>query len=74
MAERITNNRWFAGPSEERHPICAEDQEELEKFHAADQEPIKASDKFKHHLREKLWKVLKGKYYVIFAFTVLFFS
>ena len=74
MAERITKNSWFEEPSEERRPICAEDQEELEKFHSADQEPIKASETFKENLREKLWKFLKGKYYIIFAFTVLFFG
>ena len=51
-----------------------EEIEELEKFHNADLEPIKASEEFKKNLKEKLWKVLKNKYYIVFVFTALFFS
>lgn len=74
MAHKSSQNSWYNDPKHKISPKCAEELEELEKFHNADLEPIKASEEFKKNLKEKLWKVLKNKYYIVFVFTALFFS
>ena len=75
MAEKITQNSWFEEPG--RGPVppdCAEEIEELEKFHAAGKGPVKASEAFKTRLKNKLWRLLKDKYYLLVALLALVFS
>ncbi len=40
---------------------CMENLDELERFQNADLSPVISSEHFKNALREKLWKILKGK-------------
>lgn len=74
MAKKITKSSWLHDPSQEQRLNCAEEVEELEKFQAADQIPIPTSEKFKTDLKEKLWKILKNKYYIVFALSIFFFG
>ena len=55
---------WTYKPlKEEKREIinCMENLDELERFQNADLAPVISSEHFKNALREKLWKILKGK-------------
>jgi len=53
---------------------CEQEQEELERFETSDLAPIEASESFKKELKEKLWDLIKNKYYLFFALAVFLFS
>ncbi len=72
MAKKVIKHSWLHDPDQKQQLNCADEIEELEKFHAADQMPIKTSEKFKLDLKEKLWKILKNKYYIVFALSIFF--
>ncbi len=59
-------------PAEE--PACACDADELTEFMQADEMPIRASEEFKNTLREKLWRMVKDKYHLLMAVSVLLLS
>lgn len=81
MARDVKEHPWMQDPAEKPHRAqapdllnCRQELEEMERFQASDQAPITASETFKNNLKEKLWKLLKDKYYVLFALTALFFG
>jgi len=69
-----SKHSWLHDPDQKQQLNCSDEIEELEKFHEADQMPIKPSEKFKSDLKEELWKILKNKYYIVFALSIFFFG
>ncbi|MEK6777452.1 MAG: hypothetical protein AABY87_11355 [bacterium] len=64
MDKKNTKNTWvYNQMKEEKKEMinCLEDLDELERFHEADLAPVQSSEHFKNVLREKLWKILRGK-------------
>jgi hypothetical protein len=59
-------------PAEDSY--CGSDMNELAEFIRADEPPILASEEFKNTLREKLWRMVKDKYHLLIAVSVLLSS
>ncbi len=59
-------------PAEDPH--CGRGKNELAEFIRADEAPILASEEFKNTLREKLWGMVKDKYHLVIAVSVVLFS
>lgn len=64
MDKKKSKNTWVYNPmKEEKKEMinCLEDLDELERFQEADLAPVQSSERFRNSLREKLWKILRGK-------------
>lgn len=76
MTKRIKDYFLMNEFSRKEQPVhnCEKEQEELEQFETADLAGIEASETFKKNLKDKLWDLLKDKYYIFFALAVFLFG